>query len=203
MDAVVRDYDDADPEGVRRVGDPIDGTAFFPGGHGLWRGLEPHGPVPMLFPEECVLFVGHNFDKVAGYERSLQRGIEVVNGPTWRNLREYIAHAGLRPEQCFFTNALMGLQPEKARGRLKTTERFRAECSAFLKDQIDLVRPRAVVALGPVAQKYVADIATTAPMLGLMHPYAAIRRADFTRLEGRRLKDFLSGANGRVDVARS
>ena len=144
MNEIVCDYDDADPDSVRRVGEAIDGTGFFPGADGLWRGTEPHGPMPVWFPKDTIMFVGHNFDKVGGYERSLKRGIEVINGPTWRKLREYIACASLMPRECFFTNALMGLQPIQARGPLKTTARFRTECRNFLHEQISIVRLRAL-----------------------------------------------------------
>src|SRR5665213_2310156 len=59
MDNVVLDYGDTDADGVRRIGEPIDGTAFFPGGHGLWRGILPHGPLPEQFPHRPIMFVGH------------------------------------------------------------------------------------------------------------------------------------------------
>jgi hypothetical protein len=175
MDDVVRDYNDADPQGVQRVDEPIHGTAFFPGGHGLWRGLEPHGPLPERFPENAVMVVGHNFDSVRGYRLSLERGIELVKNPTWAKLREYLAFADQSLEQCFFTNALMGLQPEKSRGPLKTTDRFRSECRLFLGEQITIVHPIAIVALGAVASADLEDIQAEVPMIAMMHPYAAIR----------------------------
>jgi uracil-DNA glycosylase family 4 len=197
MDEVVRDYEDGDLNGVRRVGDPINGTAFFPGGHGVWRGLAPHGSLPQAFPEQSVMFVGHNFDKVKGYERSLKRGIEIINGPTWRKLREYIAFAELQPEECFFTNALVGLQPEKSRGPLKATDRFRAECRHFLGEQIRIVQPRAIISLGPVASEDLRGLLSAVPTLGLMHPYATIRREGLAQAEGVRVKHFLGSSANR------
>lgn len=192
MEKVVRDYDDSDPEGVQRVGDPINGTAFFPGGHGLWRGLEPHGRLPGWFPENPVMFVGHNFDSVRGYKRSLIRGIELVKSTTWAKLLQYIGFAGLTPEQCFFTNALMGLQPETSIGALKTTERFRAQCREFLGEQIEIVRPKVLVALGPVAAGDLGQVAAPVPVLALMHPYAAIRSPRLPLTEGTRLAALLT-----------
>jgi len=191
MDEVVRDYDDSDPDGVRRVGEPIDGTAFFPGGHGVWRGLEPHGPMPEHFPDVRVMFVGHNFDSVLGYQRSCRRGIEVIRGVTWRRLLEYVHHAGLQPEQCFYTNALMGLQPTRSVGPLKTTELFRDQCRSFLREQIDVVKPAVIAALGNVAAGELANVRTSVPVLTLMHPRASIRRMDLAQCEGERLRQSL------------
>jgi len=195
MNEIVVDYQDADPDGVRRVGEAIDGTGFFPGGDGLWRGDEPHGAMPEWFPKNPVMFVGHNFDKVSGYERSLARGIEVINGPTWRKLREYVFHAGLVPGECFFTNALMGLQPIHSRGPLRTTARFRTECREFLRHQIAIVQPRAIIALGPVAAADLEGLEAPIPMLDLMHTYASIRRSEISQIEGARLRAFLQKAS--------
>jgi len=188
MDEIVSDYDDADPDGVRRIGEPIDGTAFFPGGHGVWRGRNPHGALPTYFPERPVMFVAHNFDKVAGYQRSRRRGIESVTAATWKNLLAYLSVAGLTPEDCFFTNALMGLQPSKALGKLKTTPLFRAQCRTFLSEQIATVRPRLVVALGAVAKADLAGIPTAQGALMLMHPYAANMDKAAPGIEGAKLR---------------
>lgn len=191
MNDIVRDYDDGDPDGVQRVCEPIDGTAFFPGGHGLWRGTKPHGPLPEFFPNAPVMFVGHNFDSVRGYRRSQERGIELVRNTTWVKLLQCIAAAGLRPEECFFTNALMGLQPKASVGTLKTTERFRAECRQFLSEQVRIVRPRAIAALGPVAAQDLERLKTRVPVIALKHPYATIRLPDLAETEGARLRNLL------------
>jgi len=137
-----------------------------------------------------------NFDKVQGHLNSVTRGIEIINEPTWRKLREYIAFAEVTPEQCFFTNALMGLQPQVARGQLRTSKVFRQECQAFLNEQIAIVEPRALVPLGPVASEDVLQIGTLVPSLPLLHPYATIRHADLAPSEGRRLRQFLRNLSG-------
>ena len=51
MRASVRSYG----AGAIEVKKEIDGTAFFPGGSGLWRGLEPYGKLPEEFPESPVM----------------------------------------------------------------------------------------------------------------------------------------------------
>jgi hypothetical protein len=65
---------------VRRTGatlsELIPGTAFFPGGAGLWRGSQPFGPMPEFFPDHPVMFVGHNFDSARAYAVWKERGGE-------------------------------------------------------------------------------------------------------------------------------
>lgn len=46
------------PDGVVPIPDPIEGTAFFPGGAGLW-GTEPDTPLPPM-PIGQVMIPGHD-----------------------------------------------------------------------------------------------------------------------------------------------
>ena len=195
MDEIVRDYNDTDPDSVQRIREPIDGTAFFPGGHGLWRSAHPHGQMPQQFPEKSIMLVGHNFDSVQRYGWSVKRGIEVMKWPTWRNTRAYISYADLTEEQCFFTNALMGLQPKASRGMLRATDLFRAECLTFLGEQIAIIRPKAVIALGKESSQQIAALSPAVPVLNLLHPLAALRHASLAQSEGRRLGQFLANLN--------
>ena len=63
----------------------IHGTAFFPGGSGLWRGLENGGPLPTQFPDEPVMFVGHNFDSCRAFKKAFAAGGE-AGSQFWKNL---------------------------------------------------------------------------------------------------------------------
>ena len=59
--------------GAVKVHRRVDGTAFFPGGIGLWRGLEPYGDALPNFPRRPIMILGHNFDKVSGRVLSRQQ----------------------------------------------------------------------------------------------------------------------------------
>jgi hypothetical protein len=179
MDELVVSYGAADQ--AVRVGAAIDGTAFYPGGTGLWRGREPFGALPLCFPRSPVMLVGHNFDSVVGYEQSLERGIERLNGPTWRYLLQYLDHAGILPGGCFFTNALMGLQPVSARGAFSVSADFRAECRRFLQWQIDFIAPSLVVVLGNDALAEFRQVRCDAPSVSLRHPMSVI----YTKMDSR------------------
>jgi hypothetical protein len=144
MDLCVKAYD---PTRVVRPYDRIPGTAFFPGGDGLW---DPKAE----FPAAPVMFLGHNFDSEAAFKRSLERGAEDVYGnKTWTTLRRWIECAGLHPTECFFTNALMGLKVGASSGILSAARPYREQCQAFLAQQIRVVQPRAIVTLGSEAPK--------------------------------------------------
>ncbi len=68
----------------RRLKDLIDGTAFFPGGAGVWRGARNGGPLPEQFPVAPVMFVAHNFDSAKAYSESIVSRGE-VESPFWRD----------------------------------------------------------------------------------------------------------------------
>jgi hypothetical protein len=100
MNRTVTDYG----PGALRIDDRIDGTAFFPSGAGLWRGLSDHGQMPTDFPSAPLMILGHNFDKVSAFRASCRRGIELMEGGTWLVLRRCLESARVKPEECFFSN---------------------------------------------------------------------------------------------------
>ena len=83
----------------------IPGTAFFPGGCGLWRGLEARGPLPELFPESPVMFVGHNFDSIRAFDKAFHSGGE-AGGEFWRRLLGILDGASLCPEKVLLYECL-------------------------------------------------------------------------------------------------
>jgi hypothetical protein len=130
----------------------IQGTAFFPGGSGLWRGVKNGGAMPEVFPSHPVMFVAHNYDSKKGHNEALQSGGE-VESPFWtRFWLPMLAFAGVDLTKCFFTNVLMGLQPERATGKMPAVDGYKSECRAFLLKQIAIVEPSVVITLGRAAQ---------------------------------------------------
>jgi hypothetical protein len=137
------------PAGVVAVPECIKGTAFFPGGYGLWR-PDVSAPLP-TFPLRGIMVLGLDFHSESGYRESLSRGCEADTQPMWRNLLALFKAAEIAPEKCFFTNVYMGLRA----GRVTTGEfpgaknaAFVDHCVGFLRDQIDAQRPTLILALG-------------------------------------------------------
>jgi hypothetical protein len=108
--------DDDYPKGVKPARKRIAGLAFFPGGCGLWTD-PPEKPVPVTseLPVGKVMMLGHNFDSEESYNRSLDRGYGVVNTGAWGGLKKLLPSWGIDLEDCFFTNAYMGLKADSAK----------------------------------------------------------------------------------------
>lgn len=137
------------PDGVVEVPKPIEGTAFFPGGLGLWidKGVQPP---PM--PTGKIMVLGQDFDTFASYVKAYTRGTEVAKGnATWRNLTRILENAHIPLTDCFFTNVWMGLRKDgKSTGPFpgKHDERFAQRCADFFKRQLEVQDPRLILVLG-------------------------------------------------------
>jgi hypothetical protein len=116
------------PKGVEDVPEPIPGTAFFPGGYGLW--LEENVRVP--FPTGQIMVVGQDFNSKKAYDAAWRRGTEVKTSATWRTLQKVLVGSDIFPDQCFFTNLYMGLHKGKPEtGRFPGARDKALRCSVY------------------------------------------------------------------------
>lgn len=102
-------------------------------------------------PVGGVMVLGHNFDSVAGFNYSLHHAGENLRGPTWRGILGVIDRAGVRRDQCFFTNVYMGLiDGPSAVGKFPGARDtgFVHRCQSFLAKQISVQQPRVILTLG-------------------------------------------------------
>jgi len=77
-------------------------------------------------------------------------------GPAGRMLAKALDEAGVPKEQCFVSNAVKHFKFElrgKRRIHKSPTQREAAACLHWLEDEITLVRPEAIVALGSTAAR--------------------------------------------------
>jgi uracil-DNA glycosylase len=136
-----------------------------------------------------VMILGQDFHSESGYRRSLAAGSESLSSPTWRNLLPVLKGAGIAPEQCFFTNAYMGLRAgNRATGRFPGARDpdFVVRCRRFLGVQIQVQRPRLIVTLGVHAPAMLAPLsAQLAPWRGAAN-LAAIDAAQAAIVVGAR-----------------
>ena len=147
------------PAGVVPIPKRIGGTAFFPGGAGLW-GAVPGEPLPPM-PIGGVMILGHDFHSEAAFERSFQSGSEYLRGPTWGSLLKLLAAVSLVPERCFFTNAYMGLrQGDATTGRFPGSrdKNFVERCRQFFLLQLEELRPRLILTLGNYVPAFIAPL---------------------------------------------
>lgn len=154
----------AHPPGVAPVPTRIVGTAFFPGGSGLWR-PRPERVLPP-FPVGGVLVIGHDFGTVTQYEDALRSGSEPVErNRTWRGLTATLERAGLSFSDCFFTNAYLGLRTGPApTGAFpgRSDAAFRAASLAVLLRTILMQQPRLIITLGAFVPALLATLSPAA-----------------------------------------
>jgi len=124
------------PAGVVPVPAHVPGTAFFSAGAGLCRASD--APLPD-FPTGGVMFVGHNLDAEGPYLGRLAERIPHGDPrrpmATWRNLYRLLDGSGIQREECFFTNAYVGLiAGDKPTGTFPGArdQRFTRWCRDFL-----------------------------------------------------------------------
>lgn len=176
--------DDYPPQVVRldarrRLAD----TAFFSASTGLW-GTSPANPLPP-FPYGGVMFVGNNLDSEERYAERLAAGASYgseTGTPTWRQLLALLSGAGIEPNECFFTNAWVGL---KAGGGSNTGELkipydsdFARWSRDFLAEQVRVMKPRVIAALGQWVPPFLARMTPDLAAWSRAQKFSALDEGD-------------------------
>jgi hypothetical protein len=136
------------PEGVIDVPSAIDGTAFFPGGLGVW--LPKGGPLTDIATGQ-IMVVGQDFNSERLYRKALANKTEVGISVTWRELQKILSASGISESRCFFTNLYMGLRDggcETGRFPGAKNKAFASRCVAFFSRQLKVVKPKLIMTLG-------------------------------------------------------
>jgi uracil-DNA glycosylase len=169
------------PSHVAVISRMIPGTAFAPGGAGLWK-PSPEDRLPR-WPDGGVMILGHNFDSVTGYERSLEARQERLNGSTWRNMLGLLRDAGVREDACYFTNVFIGLKDsESALGEFPGAgdPDFVNRCLSFLATQLSVLRPSALLTLGAYVPSLLARLSPTLAPWRNARSLAALDQAEIS-----------------------
>ena len=157
------------PGGVVGMTERIAGTAFFPGGAGLWDTDASRSWPPM--PINGVMVLGQDFHSKAGFDKSLGLGSEVQidaaglassKVPTWLNLIRMLREFGIPPQRCFFTNVYMGLRAaDETTGRFPGSKdpAFVDRCRMFFCRQLEAQQPMLILALGAWVPRFLAPLA--------------------------------------------
>ncbi len=146
------------PKGVIRIPATIAGTAFFPGGSGLWNPAKSRRWPAM--PVGGVMILGHDFDSEESYHRSFQIGDESA-GPTWRNLIALLDEVEIPIDRCFFTNAYMGMRAgASSMGRFPGAKdaNYVARCQKFFLLQLRMQSPGLLLTLGKWVPQFVSPL---------------------------------------------
>lgn len=152
--------------GVEPVPDKrLAGMAFFSGGDGVYR-AEGSAQRP-AFPQGRITIVGRDFDPRANFDMAMEgeaRGTSAGESRdiTGKTLLRILESARIPPQDCFFTNAFMGLRSGGGNTGGMAWHRnaaFRSECIAFFAYQLDAVRPALILALRMHAAQFLGECA--------------------------------------------
>ncbi|MFZ4799973.1 MAG: uracil-DNA glycosylase family protein [Bacteroidia bacterium] len=143
------------PMTMKKINGEIQGLAFFPGGKGTFNNDDN-------ISNKSVMVLGQDFDCEKNYIKTLKNGKEdIVKNPTWRNLLNLLKEVEILPENCFFTNSIMGIR----KGEISTgkspafkDEKFIEECQKILLNQIELQKPKVIFILGKHVAEFIAPI---------------------------------------------
>lgn len=136
----------------------IPGVAFFPGGRGLWKDKDTD------ISGKKYMVLGQDFDTLTTFEKAKAEGSEdVLKNATWRNLLTFLEQCGIAPEQCFFTNAIMGARlagSNSGRSPAFKDKAFIEACRAFFLLQLEAQKPDVVLVLGKEPARFLSPLSS-------------------------------------------
>ncbi|HYN64934.1 MAG TPA: uracil-DNA glycosylase family protein [Candidatus Limnocylindrales bacterium] len=145
--------------------------------------VNQHDDLLPPFPHGGVMVIAHNVDAVEKFKGRLDRkephGGRVKTMAYWSGMYTLLDAAGIRRQECFFTNVFVGLKAGcKPEGSLRVGRNadFRAWCSSFLAEQVREMRPRTIAVMGVPAWRFLGGMAPDlSGWLSPPVPAAAIR----------------------------
>lgn len=165
------------PVGMARFPFHLTGQGFFPGGDGLWRDeVQISEASSGSVCHKGILFLGNDFGTLSSYKKLQGNGYE--NVPTWRHIKKRVLAAQLPLSALFFTNTILGLREEGTaltKQSWKKMPMFAEFCGEFLRFQLQTVKPRLVVVMGPDARDSFDAFGKpsySGSVLYTTHPYA-------------------------------
>ena len=141
------------------TGLPVMTHGFFPGGNGLWQGVDA-----IQLPVRGVLVLGSNFGSLRKF---VNEGKLVVpderDNRTWRPLRKIVEDSGIDVEECFFTNAWPFLHHGDSNlardiANWLGDPGLMDSCRRFFKVILAEIMPRMIIALGTGPAAFLGSI---------------------------------------------
>ena len=144
------------PDSMQKIGGELTrGRAFFPGGKGTLDNSD-------TISNKRIMILGQDQDNEVNFKKSVARGGEnVETGKTWQNLRLFLKSVGIDENDCFFTNAIMGVRKNgKNTGKSPafTDKGYIAQCRKFLIYQIETQKPKLIIVLGLRVAEILSDL---------------------------------------------
>lgn len=137
----------------------MNGTAFFPGGDGIWKSHVGDDPA---FPFRGTLVLGSDFGDVVWYDRQFENENpwrQEADGATWRGLLNLLSLAGVDRRTLFCTNAWPCLREgdDPVKGGIPAAKdaSFTQRCIEFFKTSVALMTPTLIIPLGVAPTRFV------------------------------------------------
>jgi uracil-DNA glycosylase len=122
-------------------------------------------------------------------------------GTCWKRTMDFLHEAGLDPERCFFTNALMGIKEGSATGEMPSNSDYLSECEQYLFKQIEIVRPGGIISLGRTSKRLCRKVlkryGLEIEIVNIMHPSARRinwggSREEWVRFQAKKIRELLA-----------
>jgi hypothetical protein len=145
------------PDDVKPIKQRLKGTAFFPGGDGIYK--EGNFKHKDHYP---IMVVGQDYDNEYNFHKVFESPTqsELSNSnKTWFNLKKILGEEVL--QNCFFTNAIMGLRIGNSKNIgiskafKKNNEPFLLENQQFFNEQLNEIKPKLIICLGAQLPRFI------------------------------------------------
>ena len=214
------------PDSMKMVKGEILGRAFFPGGKGTFD-------LSDTISDKQIMILGQDFDCETGYAKSKNQGKEnIKTNPTWRNILKFLDVIKIPHNNCFFTNAIMGVRIGNVATRQSPAFKhpdFIKDCQAFFLKQLELQKPKAIFVLGKYPAQFLAEIAEELHCWRSIKTFASIDKEEdqvqikvtfkneitsnlvvlvhpslrHLNIKNRKYKDFPAGHSSEVEMAKA
>lgn len=141
------------PETMISINGEISGQAFFPGGKGTFLNDDD-------LSNKDIMILGQDFDGERNYNISLQRGKEdIEKNPTWKNMLMFLESLSISPNNCFFTNAILGIRKGASGTGVSPAfkdKKFLKDCQDFFQYQLEIQKPKVIFVLGKQVAEFLS-----------------------------------------------
>lgn len=136
------------------IGDNILTHGFFPGGKGTFNNDE-------TISDKNIMILGQDFDCEKNYKAIKNNQEDIDKNFTWKNLLSFLEKVGTKSDECFYTNAIMGIR----KGNIGTGKspafmdgNFINQCQVLFLKQLEIQKPKAIFVLGKNVAEFLASL---------------------------------------------
>jgi uracil-DNA glycosylase family 4 len=109
-----------------------------------------------------IMIVGQDFGTKIDYDKKkiAEMGENIEKQSTWKNLKPMLNNLGINPNECFYTNLLLGLRTTDSNVGISPAlenEKYVSQCVEFFQKQIDAIQPKLIIFLGKVTYAICAE----------------------------------------------